>query len=221
VLYRLLLLAALLLLPACHGPDGVAAPRTNTPVYVMMQTSAGDIILILDQERAPVTVANFLDHAARHHYDDTIFHRVIPSFVIQGGGWTPDFVERARTDAAEGSPDKPIRNEWRNGLKNNRGTIAMAREADPDSATREFYINVADNAKLDSGRPTTGDAGYAVFGHVAKGMHVVDAIKDGKTEPRPDIQVPDGSMNDVPTSPVVIKRIIRLSEAEATWRLTE
>jgi cyclophilin family peptidyl-prolyl cis-trans isomerase len=216
----LAILAALL--TSCT--DGVRGPSSEQTVMVSVQTSEGEIILQLDQQRAPVSVANFLDHAVKGHYEGTIFHRVIPGFVIQGGGWTSDFVERAKTDAAEGSPDRPIKNEWKNGLKNRRGTIAMARESDPDSATREFYINLADNGRLDTSRPQTGNAGYAVFGHVVKGLSVVDRIAAGKIRPAgsgPDVGVTDGSMNNVPINPVVIKRVSRLSRAEADWKLTD
>lgn len=206
-------------LAACAAPAKRAAPAPVAlepgMVYVLMKTTAGDIVLALDEGKAPISVRNFLEHAGARHYDGTIFHRVIPTFVVQGGGWTRELRERAKEDAAGGRPDVPIRNEWGNGLKNERGTIAMAREEAPDSATREFYINVADNPKLDTAREKTGNAGYAVFGRVVKGMEVVDAIRMGKTGPRPDVKVDDGSMEDVPVDPVEITRVVRLSEAEA------
>lgn len=200
-------LACLLPLAACASNTGGSTPG---PVRVLMQTSAGEIVLELDSQLAPITVANFLDHAQRGHYDGTIFHRVIPTFVVQGGGWTPEMVERAKLDAAAGRPDVPIRNEWQNGLKNVKGTIAMAREAAPDSATREFYINVADNAKLDTAREKTGNAGYAAFGRVVSGWEVVEVIRTGATAPRPDVEVDDGSMEDVPVAPVVITSVRRV-----------
>jgi cyclophilin family peptidyl-prolyl cis-trans isomerase len=182
--------------------------------YVRMATTAGDIILELDRARAPISTENFLAYARppRASYDGTIFHRVIPTFVIQGGGFEKDLTERAKRDAAAGRPDQPIHNEWTNGLKNVRGTIAMARDEQPDTATREFYINVADNPKLDSPRPTTGNAGYAVFGRVIAGMDVVDAIKAGKTT-----SLPERDMKDVPVEPVVITsvRVIPAAEARA------
>lgn len=171
---------------------------------VEMETTAGTITLELDAEHAPISVRNFLEHASAGHYNGTIFHRVIPGFVVQGGGWTDEFVERAKVDAQAGRPDKPIKNEWKNGLKNVKHTIAMAREADPDSATREFYINVADNAKLDTAREKTGNAGYAVFGRVVGGFEVVETIRTGETGPRPDIKVEDGSFENVPLKPVKI-----------------
>lgn len=196
---------------SCSNESRVGTDRdaTASHVNITMQTTAGDIVVELDREHAPITVANFLMYADRGAYDGAIFHRTIPTFVIQGGGWTPDLKERAKADAAAGKPDTPIKNEWRNGLKNVRGTIAMAREADPDSATREFYINVADNAKLDTARDKTGNAGYAVFGRVVKGMDVVDKIKDGATRSVDVPGVTDGSMENVPVSPVMIVHVRR------------
>ncbi len=174
---------------------------------VSMQTTAGEIVLELDPARAPISTTNFLAHAARGDYDGTIFHRVIKSFVIQGGGFTPDLTERAKIDEAAGRKDATIINEWQNGLKNVRGTIAMARDSAPDTATREFYINVMDNPKLDTPRETTGKAGYAVFGHVVKGMDIVDRIRAGATMARPDVIVDGEGMKDVPVQPVVITRV--------------
>lgn len=176
---------------------------------VVMRTSMGEIELELDRARAPVTVENFLMYVDRGAYDGTTFHRVVQDFVIQGGGWTADLVERARLDRERGRPDMPIRNEWGNGLKNVRGTIAMARDAAPDTATREFYINVKDNPKLDTARPTTGDAGYAVFGRVVRGMEVVDAIRMVPTRAVEVAGVTDGSMGNVPERAVVIEGVRR------------
>lgn len=204
--------AIVLLAGCCCGPEqsrDKARDNSGPSVMVTMQTTAGDIVLELDREHAPITVANFLSYADRGAYDGTIFHRVMPAFVIQGGGWTPDLKERAKAEAATGKPDVPIKNEWQNGLKNMRGTIAMARETDPDSATREFYINVADNAKLDTAREKSGNAGYAVFGHVVKGMDVVDRIKDGATRSVDVPGVTDGSMENVPVDPVMILHVRR------------
>jgi len=191
-------------------PDLASAER----ILVLIATSNGDITLELDYWNSPVTVVNFLTYASRGEYDNTIIHRVVPGFVIQGGGWTADLQDRAKAAAARGEPDKPIKNEWKNGLKNRRGTIAVAREADPDSATREFFINLADNARLDSARPTAGNAGYAVFGRVISGMDIVDAIARVPTAPRADTGVTDGSMNNVPLEPVIVHRIVRVSD----WR---
>lgn len=203
VMLGLLAVGGIAALTSCAAPR----PSREGIVHVVMETSAGDISLELDAARAPITVENFLKHARAGHYDGTVFHRVIPTFVVQGGGWTPELVERARVDAAAGRGDQPIRNEWTNGLKNVQGTIAMARDKDPDSATREFFINVADNARLDTPREVSGGAGYAVFGRVVDGWETVERIRTGATAPRPDIKVEDGSMNDVPVELVVIRRV--------------
>ncbi|GAC1622109.1 MAG: peptidylprolyl isomerase [Nevskia sp.] len=160
------------------------------PVTVLMTTSHGDITLELDAAKAPKSVANFVDYVKAGHYDGLAFHRVIPDFMIQGGGHeAPDYKER-KTRA-------PIENECHNGLKNARGTVAMARTNDPHSATSQFFINHADNAFLD-GRP--GQWGYAVFGKVTKGMDVVDkiaALPTGRARP---------FGQDVPVEPVVITK---------------
>jgi cyclophilin family peptidyl-prolyl cis-trans isomerase len=165
-----------------------AAPKAVVPaaeklVFVRMSTNKGDLILELNREKAPLTVANFLQYMERGAYDGTTFHRVVKEFVIQGGGWTADLKERAKADAASGKPDAPIKNEWQNGLKNARGTIAMAREADPDTATREFYINCQDNPKLDTARDKSGNAGYAVFGRVIAGWMLL--IRSAPSQPSP------------------------------------
>lgn len=196
-------LACGLLMSACSGSGSSGSGNhAGSQTIVDMQTSAGRIVLELESARAPVTVANFVSHAAAGDYDGTIFHRVVPDFVVQGGGWTADLRERAKLSA---TPDTPIVNEWTNGLKNAKGTIAMAREEAPDTATREFYFNLKDNVKLDSGRPTTGNAGYAVFGRVVEGWEVVETIASGKTTTRDVAGVTDGSMNNVPLEPVVIQ----------------
>jgi len=140
-------------------------------VNVLMETSMGDITLELNREKAPISVANFLKYAAEKAYDGTIFHRVIDGFMIQGGGFNPDMTKRPTNE--------PIVNEWENGLKNMRGTIAMARlGGQANSATNQFFINLVDNTGLDM--PRDG-AGYAVFGKVIKGIDVVDAIAKVKT----------------------------------------
>jgi peptidyl-prolyl cis-trans isomerase A (cyclophilin A) len=159
---------------------------------VKLTTSLGDIVLELDEEKAPISTANFLAYVDKGHYDHTIFHRVIPTFMIQGGGFTADMKQKSVND--------PITNEWGNGLINRRGTIAMARTSDPQSATAQFFINVGDNDFLS--QPRDG-AGYAVFGRVTQGMDVVDKIK----------QVPTGVKNgmaDVPKSPVTIVKAQRM-----------
>jgi peptidyl-prolyl cis-trans isomerase A (cyclophilin A) len=152
----------------------------------------GDIVLELDQERAPLSTANFLAYVDKGHYDQTVFHRVIKDFMIQGGGFTADLKQKSTMD--------PIENEWSNGLKNSRGTIACARTSDPNSATAQFFINVKDNDFLS--QPRDG-AGYAVFGKVVEGMDIVDKIRE----------VPTGSqrgMGDVPKTPVSIVKAERV-----------
>ncbi|MBX3390690.1 MAG: peptidylprolyl isomerase [Phycisphaeraceae bacterium] len=197
------------------APDRQASSGTTKAdvVIVVMSTTKGDITLELDPVHAPLSTASFLDHAKAGHYDNTAFQRVIPDFVIQGGGWTIDpsapggLRDNAKRDAEAGHPDVTIKNEWQNGLKNVKGTIALGREKDPDSASREFYINVVDNPKLDTPREIAGGAGYAVFGRVIDGWDVVEIIRSGKTQPRPDIPVEDGSMQNVPLELVVVKSV--------------
>jgi len=181
-----LLVVGLLLAPvvAAQQREGAAAetqPATKPAdpgLYprVKLETSLGDIVLELNAEKAPITVHNFVRYVEDGFYDGTIFHRVIPTFMIQGGGYTSDFEQKR-----EGLRP-PIRNEWENGLKNQRGTIAMARLAEPDSAVSQFYINVVDNDMLDKPR---GGAAYCVFGRVVEGMDVVDKIKDVPTRVDP------------------------------------
>ena len=172
---RRLALLALALLPAlafaepAKEAEKPAAPGT---AKVLMKTSMGDITLELDAAKAPISVENFLGYVKKKHYDGTVFHRVINGFMIQGGGFAVTDGKLVQKPAGKG-----IRNESQNGLKNERGTIAMARTNDPDSATAQFFINVVDNAMLDY--PSNG--GYAVFGKVVSGMDVVDKIKAVKT----------------------------------------
>ena len=155
---------------------------------VRLETSMGTIVIELDRQAAPVTVKNFLEYAESGFYDGTIFHRVIPGFMIQTGGFTNN-LERKKTR-------NPILNEAKNGLSNKRGTIAMARTSDPNSATSQFFINHKDNTPLDYA--AGGNPGYAVFGKVTEGMDIVDAIAAVKTATR-------NGMDDVPVEPVVIK----------------
>ena len=165
----------------------MAAPQ------VVMETSLGTVKLELDDVKAPLTVANFLSYVDEKFYDNTIFHRVIPDFMIQGGGFEPGMKEKRTGD--------PIKNEAGNGLSNIRGTIAMARTRNPDSATAQFYLNVKDNPFLDRARAADG-AGYCVFGKVTEGMEVVDKIKDVETANR-------GPHEKVPVKDVVINSIRR------------
>jgi len=157
---------------------------------VRLATSLGDIVVELDAEKAPKTVDNFLQYVKAGHYDGTIFHRVIENFMIQGGGMKPDMSEKATR--------APVPLESRSGLSNVRGTLAMARTMDPNSATAQFFINVKDNAFLDQPNARDGN-GYAVFGKVVAGMDVVDKIKV--------VPVADkGGHQNVPTTPVTIKK---------------
>ncbi len=165
---------------------GAASPQ------VELKTNMGTITLELYPDKAPQTVENFLHYVKDGFYDGTIFHRVSPNFMIQGGGFTPDFAQKKTRG--------PVRNEAANGLKNTIGTIAMARTSDPHSATAQFFINVADNGFLDFTSPTQQGHGYCVFGKVVKGLDVVDRIAGAATGPgKPPHR-------DVPSKPIVIER---------------
>ncbi len=157
---------------------------------VLLNTSIGDVVLELHAAKAPKTVENFLQYVKDGHYDGTIFHRVIPTFMIQGGGMTPDMNEKPTRP--------PIPLESRNGLKNDRGTVAMARRADPNSASAQFFINVQNNDFLNADQSRDGN-GYAVFGTVVSGMDVVDKIRAVPTGTK-------GMYSDVPLTPVIIKK---------------
>ena len=162
---------------------------------VEMTTSLGKITIELAADKAPKSVANFLQYAKEGFYNGTIFHRVIPGFMVQGGGFEPQM--KQKTTRGE------IENEGRNGLKNTRGTIAMARKGNPNSATAQFFINHSDNSGLDY--PSPDGHGYAVFGKVTKGMDVVDQIARVQT-------ASSGPFNDVPVTPVVIQTVKIISE---------
>ncbi|MBO7236482.1 MAG: peptidyl-prolyl cis-trans isomerase [Kiritimatiellae bacterium] len=157
-----------------------------------IDTNMGTITLELNEEKAPETVRNFVKYAEDGHYDGTIFHRVIDGFMIQGGGFTKAMNQKPTRE--------PIRNEAMNGLKNERGTIAMARTMVVDSATSQFFINLVDNAFLDFSSPTPQGFGYAVFGKVIDGMSVVDSIAKVKTGF-------SGPHQNVPEEPILIKKI--------------
>ncbi len=181
-----LFLSLLLLVP------GLAAAETTLPnPQVVIKTSEGDITVRLFRDKSPVTVENFLSYVDSGHYSGTIFHRVIPDFMIQGGGFQPDMSQK---DTGE-----PIVNESKNRLHNVRGTIAMARTNDPDSATSQFYINQRNNLALDW---TPGKPGYTVFGEVILGMDVVDFIATAPTGQK-------GPYSDVPVEPILIEEIVR------------
>jgi peptidyl-prolyl cis-trans isomerase A (cyclophilin A) len=174
---------AMMLAAGAAAQDKTAAPR------VLLATSLGDITLQLDPEKAPKTVANFLEYVKSGHYDGTVFHRVIGGFMIQGGGFTADMAQKPTR--------APIPLESRNGLKNERGTVAMARTSVPDSATSQFFINVVDNAMFDQANSRDGH-GYAVFGKVVAGMDVVDRIRAVET-------ASVGPHQNVPVKPVTIR----------------
>jgi len=195
------LVPAMLVTAACKQKDNSAQNAAqSTPAgdtsetqggnpVVIISTSKGDIKVELFKNEAPVTVENFLSYVNDGFYDGTIFHRVIPNFMVQGGGFTPDFAQK---------PTKaPIKNEANNGLKNDRGTLAMARTQVVDSATSQFFINVVNNDFLNNG---ARDFGYAVFGKVVDGMDVVDAIAAVPTSNK-------GMHGDVPTEDVVIESV--------------
>ena len=183
------------------APSAPSAPPAQNELryeYAMLETSKGNILIQLDRARAPISVRNFLKYVNDGGYNDTIFHRVMNGFMIQGGGFTPDMTKKPT--------DSPIKNEWMNGLKNENGTIAMARTQNPNSATNQFFINVNNNANLD--RPISGGAGYAVFGKVVMGMNVVNSIKSVQTGNVSGYQ-------NVPLEPIIIKKAVELSPKEA------
>jgi cyclophilin family peptidyl-prolyl cis-trans isomerase len=175
--------------PPLQAPAPTPAP--GNPV-VIISTSMGDITLELFKDTAPVSVQNFLQYVAAGFYENTIFHRVKPGYVVQGGGYTADMVEKATRP--------PILNEATNLLKNGRGTVAMARTRALRSATSQFYINLADNAALDHRGYSPEDFGYAVFGRVLSGMEIVDQIARTPTATA-------GPHDDVPVTPVVINKV--------------
>jgi peptidyl-prolyl cis-trans isomerase A (cyclophilin A) len=188
---RLALVTIFVLVAALASLLPSQAQDKKNPV-VVMDTSMGKITVELFEEKAPITVKNFLRYVDEKHYDGTVFHRVIPDFMVQGGGFQPGMKEKKEKH-------DPIKNEGGNGVSNKRGTIAMARTNDPDSATAQFYINVKDNPGLDR---SAGKAGYAAFGQVIDGMDVVDKIRKVETANR-------GGHGDVPINDVVIKSVRR------------
>ncbi len=170
---------------------GALASGAGVSNEVKLETSLGDIVIALDAKAAPATVANFLGYVDSGFYDGTIFHRVIPGFMAQGGGYDDSMKERPTRP--------PIKNEAENGLKNDRGTIAMARTNDPNSATAQFFINLVNNGFLNHTANTDQGWGYCVFGKVIKGMDVVDSIAKTPTGRK-------GPFSDVPVTPIVIKK---------------
>jgi cyclophilin family peptidyl-prolyl cis-trans isomerase len=191
-------LSLALILTAFAILGAAPAPAADKKPKVLIETSMGDIEVELFQDKAPVTVKNFLSYVDDKFYDGVIFHRVISNFMIQGGGMEPGLKEKKTKDE--------IKNEADNRLSNERGTIAMARKGDPDSASAQFFINVADNSKgLDHKSNKPEEFGYCVFGKVTKGMDVVDKIKEVETQSR-------GGHRDVPVKDVVIKSIRQVKE---------
>ena len=181
-------IAACSVLFAAH----VMAATPAKPTQVRLDTSFGAIDIQLEDQKAPISTANFLGYVDSNFYNNTIFHRVIPGFMAQGGGFTAQMMQKQTKD--------PIKNEAENGLHNVRGTLAMARTSQVNSATSQFFINVADNAMLDNG---VRDFGYAVFGKVVKGMDVVDIIVNSQTTTK-------SGMQNVPVDPVIIKSAKRI-----------
>lgn len=189
---QLLALAVVLAQAATPVAPPPAPPAPTGPVVALEvaqgRTAFGTITIELEAEKAPISVRNFLKYVRSGHYEGTVFHRVIPGFMVQGGGFTPDLEEKPNQG--------PIKSEARNGLRNSRGTLAMARTNDPDSADSQFFINLRDNHRLDYG---IGGAGYTVFGRVLEGMEVADRIAMVPTSSR-------GPHQNVPQMAVVIKK---------------
>jgi peptidyl-prolyl cis-trans isomerase B (cyclophilin B) len=175
--------------------SAAAADQAAVNPRVVVETSKGRIVIELFPQKAPATVQNFLAYVDAGFYTGTVFHRVIPNFMIQGGGLTADMQKKPT--------EKPVANEADNGLKNTRGSVAMARTSEPHSATSQFFINTADNEFLNHRGKTPQGWGYAVFGRIAEGMSVVDAISGVKTGS-------SGMFQDVPVEPVVIEKVQRV-----------
>lgn len=201
---KILFIAVITFTAGCDGHEGQAPDKAvkeeavvskeasrmeQKTTQVKLETTMGDIVIELDEKAAPVTTKNFLGYVREGFFDGVIFHRVIPGFMIQGGGFTADMRQKR--------PHPPIVNEASNGLKNDRGTVAMARTNNPDSATAQFFINHNDNHFLNY--VEGGNPGYAVFGRVVEGMETVDKIAAVKTARK-------GPHADVPVEPVVIKK---------------
>jgi peptidyl-prolyl cis-trans isomerase B (cyclophilin B) len=189
---------SLLLVATLFAGDSTAQGTDTKPAgkpRVALDTSMGRIVLELEADKAPKTVANFLTYVKSGHYDGTVFHRVIPNFMVQGGGMSADMKEK--------TTQAPVQNEADNGLKNDRGTVAMARTSDPHSATAQFFVNTVDNAFLNHKGKNPQGWGYAVFGRVVEGMDVVDKIAAVKTGNR-------GPHQNVPVEPVTITKATAL-----------
>lgn len=214
-----LLLSFFALLPS-FGEEKAPEKTATTPAAaaaaasprVTIKTNLGSFVVELNEEKAPITVKNFLSYVDKKHYDGTVFHRVIGSFMIQGGGFAPEGGKLTEKATGEG-----IQNEAKNGLKNDKGTIAMARTPDPNSATAQFFVNVTDNNMLNA--PSPDGHGYAVFGKVVEGMEVVEKIKAVPTGTRPLTMIHPRSGEkitsespDVPNENVVIESITKVAK---------
>lgn len=197
----LLSLAALVLpaAPAALAQEGEPSSAPANP-RIRLETSKGSFTLELYPEKAPLTVENFLGYVDSGQYEGTIFHRVIPDFMVQGGGFTEGLTQKPT--------GPPVRNEADNGLSNDRGTVAMARTSNPHSATAQFFVNVIDNDYLNHTAPDFNRYGYTVFGRVVEGMDVVDAISKVPATTR-------GPYQNLPVEPVVIRTVKRLDGASA------
>lgn len=196
---KILLLVGLILMVQSCKEDQVdlsLLKDAENPV-VKMETTMGDLFIELFRKEAPISVDNFITYSKEGFYEGTIFHRVINSFMVQGGGFTPDFEQKETHD--------PIKNEALNGLKNERGTLAMARTQVVDSATSQFFINVVDNDFLNYTGNSPQQFGYAVFGRVVEGLDVVDAIKQVKTTSK-------HPYDDVPVSDIVIEKVVLIQQ---------
>lgn len=193
-LLGMMLTMAIGMLPAAgYSTENQSTTEGAGMVNVTLETNKGDIKIELNAEKAPATVANFLEYAKAGHYDNTVFHRVIGGFMIQGGGFDTSMKQKPTS--------APVKNEADNGLKNVTGTIAMARTSDPHSATAQFFINVSDNAFLDFKSPTPQGWGYAVFGKVTDGMDIVRSIEKVQTGNK-------AGHSDVPLTDVIITKVV-------------
>lgn len=203
LLNQLILLCIILVLSTGQSfADKKDGDKNEAMPRVRLVTTLGDIVLELDKTKAPKSVENFLGYVNEGFYNGTIFHRVIDGFMVQGGGFTQDFQKK--------STRAPIENEANNGLKNQLGTLAMARTNDPHSATAQFFINVTNNDFLDHRSPTPRGWGYAVFGKVVEGMNVVDAIRRTPTDSGGPFR------KDVPRTPIIIQSATLVVPGEVT-----
>ena len=199
--------------PATAAPEApaVQAPAATGPIFIMLDTTKGAIVLELDPVKAPISVENFRRYVKEGFYNQTVFHRVVPNFVVQGGGFDEKFVQK-KTNAT-------IKNEWTNGLKNMRGSISMARLPSPDSATSQFFLNLKDNPALDG----ANGPGYAVFGKIVVGMDVLDAmgaIRPGSAEAT-DQTGTKRNFPDVPTEKIMIRSAAEIDAAAAAKMMAE